>query len=243
MKNPTILRDELSLLNENRSAVLTELRNASKDLNSIHTETSIAMQELTDVRSDKDAETARLNEIQSRVVLCKDELASLTAELHSMRSVTENFRVKSAQEKKLHLGRMKELEEKVAELLLSIDNLKITFDKNSEVLNSSLSIIEKKVRDANANYSVKEKELNSVTKIVDDLREEEKRILKDRLKKEDKIRIREKMADMREKGLDKREEDIFTMSGDLKIIYGRMKELYAVVDPNIDLDKLITQPE
>lgn len=138
---------------------------------------------------------------------------------------------------------MKELEEKVAELLLSIDNLKITFDKNSEVLNSSLSIIEKKVRDANANYSVKEKELNSVTKIVDDLREEEKRILKDRLKKEDKIRIREKMADMREKGLDKREEDIFTMSGDLKIIYGRMKELYAVVDPNIDLDKLITQPE
>ena len=68
---------------------------------------------------------------------------------------------------------------------------------------------------------------------------EEKKMTKDRLKREDKLRVREKTCDSKEVSLLKREEDLITMSKDMTIVYGRLKEIYSQIHPDVDLDKLI----
>lgn len=73
------------------------------------------------------------------------------------------------------------------------------------------------------------------------LREEDKKIIKDRLKHEDKIRIRERLADAKQSSLEAKEKDLIKMSTDMQIIYSRLKIIYAEVKPDVNLDELITK--
>lgn len=243
MKNPIILKDELVLLKADRSAVLIELRSLSTQLIASQEAIEESQQILADIKEQILNETARRDEMHDRAVLLRKEVGDLNQELNTLTIKVETARVKNNQETKLHLGRIKELSEEEEALLDSINNLKITFDKNMNAMNMNLSEATTNYKDIDTKLSEKRDELEKATEKIESIREEEKKLTKDRLKREDKIRSREKSIDMKERGLEKREEDLQTMSNDLMIIYFRLKDLYAKVDPSVDIDKLITKAE
>ena len=240
-KNQTILKDELVLFNSDKSAVVTELRKLREEHKQAISELVEAQQEEADVKENTKQESARLSELRSRVVFVTDELSKLEADLKDSRKTDESIRIKRGQESKLHLGRIKNLSDKEEKLLDKIQELKTVYDKNSMVYTTGLSDIKKKYRDADRDYNAKKKELEYVDKQLIKSKEEDKKITKDRLKREDKLRVREKLVELKEEGLNKREEDIVNMGGDMIIVYSRLKEIQYDIDPTVDLDKLITQ--
>lgn len=239
MKNPTILKDELGLLRADRSAVLAELRKIGDELKDIYILKSSTESELAEVRNTILEETARLDDIRGRAVLVKTELAQCTQELKNTNNSLETSRVKNSQAIKLHLGRIKELEERREETLNKISELKNTYDRNSAVYLQNEIERKTKIRALESEIAFRAKELNSVTDKLEKDLEADKKITKERLKREDKLRVRERHVEAKEKSLLKKEEDLMTMSVDLAIVYSRLKELYAKVDPGVDLDKLI----
>lgn len=241
MKTPTILKDELSLLHTDRSAVLTELRRASQELKDTHDLILEAEQKEKEVRDAILEDTARLEDIRSRAVVVKTELATCKQDLRNTQLSYESARVKNSQEYKLHLGRIKEAEEQEAVIIKEIAELKALYDKNSDVYAQSMSDKQVHLRDLDKLIKEATSQLNKSEKELAKNKEEDKRITKERLKREDKVRAREKMVDTRNISLDKKEEDLLTMSKDMVIIYGRLKEIYTKVDPSVDLDRLIMQ--
>lgn len=239
MKNPIVLKDELRILNADRSAVLTELRNRGQQLKDTQMEIEEAEQRLAEVETETREKRARLDEIVSRASFVSDEIAKKKQELSSTSLRLETESVKNSHQRKLHLGRIKELEEKEHELLRNADELKKVYDSNSTLFISTISELKKKLRDMTIELDEKVTEHKKVTKEVDALKEEDKKITKERLKREDKVRSRERAVELRELGLSKREEDLATMSNDLLIIYHRLKEAYATYDPDLDIDRLI----
>jgi chromosome segregation ATPase len=239
MKNPTILKDELSLLRADKSAVITELRAKSKEIKDVSNEISKLESKQEEVRSEIQEETARLDDIRNRAVSVRNELAVNTQELKNILNVLDISKTKNAQEIKLYLGRIKELEEKENETILEIARLKSLFDRNSRVYNQNESERLSKVRSLDSDIKEKTSELAKLTTELAKKEATEKKLTKDRLKREDKIRLREKNLDNKELSLNKWEEDLIAMSKDMTIVYGRLKELYVKVDPAIDLDKLI----
>lgn len=241
MKNPTILRDELSLLNSDKSAVITELRKNSKELKEIQTEILKSEDNLRGVRDTIIKETARLDDIRNRAVLVKGEFNTTSQDLRNGQASYETFRVKKSQEERLHLGRIKELSEKESAILEELAKLKALFDKNSDTYAQYLSDKLSELRNLDTEIKTKTSLHSKLTKELERMNEEDKKITKERLKREDKIRERERVLDMNEKVITKREEDLITMSNDILIVYGRLKELYATVNPDVNLDKLILQ--
>lgn len=235
MKNTKVLKDELGILTADRSAVIIELSSLGKSLKELHSEIDKAEKNLADVKDETLLETARRDDMRSRAISLGDEVSALKQELNTLSIKTEVARTKNAQETKLHLGRIKELNEEIETLRDSLEELKETYDRNTRAMNLNFSDLNTRYRDTNEQAEVASKELAKITKEVDSLKEEEKRITKERLKREDKVRAREKSLERRERGLEKREEDVKTFASDLTIIYYRLKEAY----PDIDIDKLI----
>lgn len=241
MKNPTILKDELSLLRADKSAVITELRNKGTELKVIQEDIFTEETKLADVRTETLEETARLDELRGRAVSVKGELATASQDLKNTQNSLDISKQKNSQEIKNHLGRIKELDEEEKEVLAEISRLKNLFDNNSRVFNSHESERRSKLRDIEAEITNKTKELEKVEARLAKKEEEEKKLTKDRLKREDKLRARERHCEGKEFALGKREEDLITMSKDMMIVYGRLKEIYSKTNPDIDLDKLILQ--
>jgi chromosome segregation ATPase len=241
MKNPTILKDELGLLRAGRSAVLKELQVAGNDLERLYLDRSNTENELAELRITILEETARLDDMRGRAVLVKKELDQYTQDLRNIRSTWETVRVKNSQEQKLHLGRIKEYKDKEEELSEDVSKLKSTYDNNLKVYLQHEQERSKKLRAINLEIDTRENELKKIEiKLEKDI-EEDKKITKERLKREDKIRARERALEAREDANSKKEEDLMTMAADMTIVYGRLKELYATVNPEVDLDKLIMQ--
>lgn len=241
MKNPTILKDELNLLRADKSAVLTELRKGSQDLKDVLVDIAEAESERTGVRSDILEETARLDDIRNRAVSVKGELLVVSQDLKNIRNAHDLTSVKNSQERKLHLGRIKELGTTEKETVEEIARLKHLFDNNSKVFNDSESVRLSKLRELDKLINANSSTLNELVEKLVKKQGEDKKMTKDRLRREDKLRLREKKSDAQETSLSKREEDLITMSKDMSIVYSRLKELYANVDPEVDLDKLILQ--
>lgn len=241
MKNPTILKDELSLLRADKSAVVTELRRAGKDLKDTLIGVVKAEAKREVVRSSILEETARLDDIRNRAVFEKKELAVISQDLKNMQNTHDSSSVKNNQERKLHLGRIKELEKEEESVLIEISRLKSLYDSNSKVFNEHESGRLARLRDLDSKTQGVEVKLKEKEEALSKLAGEDKKMTKDRLRREDKLRLREKTLDAKETSVGKREEDLITMSKDMSIVYGRIKELYLKVDPNIDLDKLILQ--
>ena len=239
MKNPTILKDELSLLRADKSAVITELRLKSKEIKEVSNEISKLEYKREEVKSEILDETARLEEIRGRAVSVKGELAVNSQELKNVQNALDISKTKNSQEQKLHLGRIKELEEEEKEIVAEISRLKNLFDKNSRVYNEHESERNAKIRSLDSKIEVKSAELADIISQLDKKLVEDKKMTKDRLRREDKIRLREKHLDGKENSLLKWEEDLITMSKDMSIVYGRLKELYAKTYPDVDLEKLI----
>jgi len=239
MKNPTILKDELSLLRADKSAVITELRNKSKEIKEISNEITKLEIKRTEVKDEILDETARLDDIRSRAVSVKAELVRDTQDLKNVQNTLDISKQKNSQEVKNHLGRIKELEEEEKDILVEIARLKSLFDKNSRVYNEHESERGAKIRSLDSQIKTKTDELNAVTVQLAKAEAEDKKMTKDRLKREDKIRQREKALEGKELSIMKWEEDLITMSKDMSIVYGRLKELYAKVQPDVDLDRLI----
>lgn len=241
MKNTTILKDELGLLNADRSAVITELRRLSDELTKKNIEVATAKDEHSEVRQMILDEITRLEDIRGRVIFVTAELAHLNNELIQTRNKSETSRVKNALDIKLHLGRIKELEDKNQTVLDKIASSRDTYDSNLQVLNSAILDKKADIRNLSKEYTNIEDELSKIKKAKDSLFEEDKRLTKERLKKEDKIRNRERILDAKLISLDKKEEDLITMSKDMSVIYMRLKRLYLDVNPEVDLDKLVMQ--
>jgi len=241
MKNPTILKGELSLLRADKSAVIAELRKTSKLIKEGREEVNELYLERKGAKADILEEMARLDEITSRAVFVREELKVLTQDLKNRVAQSDVFDQKSSQEKRLHLGRIKELNQEQEDSVREISRLKHLFDKNSLTFNSLESEREAKLKDILFTLERKEKELVLLTDKLETKKEEEKKVTKDRLKREDKIRLREKNLDGREISIGKREEDLITMSKDMTIMYGRLKELYSKADSKVNLDRLIIQ--
>lgn len=191
------------------------------------------------VREDILEEMARLDEIKSRAIFVKEGLAKMSQDHKNAQLSYDRLLLKSSQENKLQLGRIKELKEQEELIIAEIGRLKGLFDKNSAIYNSHESERLTKMRDLNNSIAKKEKELKELTSSLEEKLKEDKKITKERLKREDKIRIREKNSEAKEFVLAKREEDLITMSKDMTIVYGRLKELYSKIQPELDLDKII----
>jgi len=239
MKNPTILKGELSILFADRSLVLTELRKASTELE----ETKQSINELEMKREgviDEILEKiARLDKLKGRAIFETASLKELSQDLKNRENQSELFKKKNAQEEKLYLGRIKDLKEQEAEALKEIGYLKSLFDNNSEVFNNQESVRRSEIIVLDKAIEDKSKALQSVLDNLETREENEKKITKERLKREDKVRLREKNLDSLEESMKTREKDLITMSKDMMVVYGRLKELYAQTKPGADLDKLI----
>lgn len=241
MKNPTILKDELSLLRADKSAVIIELRNKGVELHKICEDISTSEKRREEVRTETQEETARLEDIRGRAVSVKAELVVASQDLKNTQNSLDISKQKQTQEIKNHLGRIKELEEEDKDVLLEISRLKNLFDNNSRVFNSHESDRQSKLRAIDLEITIKTKELKEITITLSKGEEEEKKLTKDRLKREDRLRARERSNEGKEFALGKREEDLITMSKDMMIVYGRLKEIYSKTNPDVDLDKLILQ--
>ena len=241
MKNPTILKGELSLLRADKSAVIAELRKTSKLIKEGREEVNDLYIERKGAKADILEEMARLDDITSRAVFVREELKVLTQDLKNRVAQSDVFDQKNSQERRIHLGRIKELKQEEEDSILEINRLKHLFDKNSLTFNSLESERESKLKETLFTLVQKERELAQLIKRVELTKAEEKKVTKDRLKREDKIRLREKNLDGREVSIGKREEDLITMSKDMTIMYGRLKELYSKASPKVNLDKLIIQ--
>jgi len=241
MKTTTILKDELGLLKADTSAVLIELESLGDELKNTQEEVEKSEKDLADVKNLIEEETARRDDMHVRVVFLRSEEGALKHELNTLSIKTEVARNKNSQEIKLHLGRIKELSEEEHSLGSSIGELKKTYDNNVTAMNNNLIELNSRVKNTNSILVVTTKELRETQVVMDKLRGEEKKLTKDRLRREDKIRAREKSINREEHGLRLRGADLQTMAGDLIIVYSRLKELYAKVDPKVDIDKLITK--
>lgn len=239
MKNPTILKDELSLLRSDKSAVVTELRSLSKQIKDVSTELFKLESRRDGVRSEILDETARLDDLRGRAVSVRGELTTLLQDLKNVQSSLDVSKQKNSQEIKLHLGRIKEYENEEKDILSEIARLKNLFDRNSRIYNEHESDRLAKIRSLDINLAEKSSRLDELIEKISKKEDEEKKITKDRLKREDKIRNREKLLEAKEVSVAKREEDLITMSKDMMIVYGRLKELYSKQFPDVDLDKLI----
>lgn len=241
MKNPTILKDELGLLKADMSAVLKELNIVGDQLKDIYIQKSEANKELADLKNTILDEIARLDDLRGRAIFVKNELVQYTQDNRNMKNTWETTRIKNAQEIKLHLGRIKELETKRGKLEDSVSHMKDTYDNNLNVYQQNENEKKSKLKTIDEEIKIKEKEVKEVlAKLALNL-DEDKKLTKERLKREDKIRAREQYLVAKEESMNKKAEDLVTMSLDLAIVYGRLKALYAKVDPTVDLDRLVIQ--
>lgn len=241
MKNSTILKDELGLLRADMSAVLKELNEVGDELKCKYIEVSEAKNELAEMRNTILEEAARLEDLRGRAVLVKGELIQYTQDLRNIKNTWETTRVKNSQEQKLHLGRIKELDNKYVKLQDAISHLKDTFDNNLNVYKQHESSKVDRLKALDLEILNKEKLSKEIESKFKKDQEEDKKLTKDRLKREDKIRAREDYLVAKEDSIHKKEEDLLNLSLDLTIVYGRLKELYAKVDPTVDLDRLVIQ--
>ena len=145
MKNPTILKDELSLLRADKSAVVTELRKYSKALKDELIEISKLESKREVVKRDILEDTARLDDIRNRAVVVRDELAVSKQDLKNINNANDLAQVKNSQETKLHLGRIKELEVKEEDTVKETSRLKSVYDTNYKVYNEHESHILEKI--------------------------------------------------------------------------------------------------
>ena len=241
MKNPTILKDELGLLKADMSAVLKELNAVGDQLKDAYIRKQEANNELAEVKNTILEEIARLDDLRGRAILVNKDLIQYTQDLRNMKNSWESARIKNAQEVKLHLGRIKDLEARRQDTEDRIAVLKDTYDNNLRIYNQSEEERKTKLKALNEEIKTKEKEVKEVlTNLARNL-DEDKKITKERLKREDKIRTRENYLVAKEESMNKKAEDLVNMSLDLAIIYGRLKALYAKVDPSVDLDRLVKQ--
>lgn len=241
MKNSTILKDELSLLNADKSAVVMELRRAGEELKGVYELIEEAKSDLAEVRDTILEETARLDDLRGRAVSVSTELAQYTQDLKNVTYTWETTKVKNSQENKLHLGRVRELKDEERSILKSISDLKATYDRNSDMYSQHVSEKNAHLRALDKEIKEKGTEAIEVSNKLQKDKDEDKKLTKDRLKREDKLRARERVAEMKESALAKKEEDLMTMSKDIVVVYGRLKELYAKEYPTVDLDKLVLQ--
>jgi len=239
MKNPTILKGELSLLRADKSAVITELRKTSTQLKQEREELNKLELKREGVKTEVLEEVARLDIAEGRAISLSKELKVIEQSLKNKRNQDDIESVKRSQEVKLHLGRIKDLEAQEENSIAEVARLMSLFDKNSAVYNEKESNRAGTIRDMEFKIEELKKELKQLTSDLDVKVKEDTKITKDRLKREDKIRLREKNLDARELSIDKREEDLITMSKDMTIVYGRLKEVYSEVNPKVNLDKLI----
>ena len=241
MKNPTILKGELSLLRADKSAVLTELRRSSKELKESREEINKLDLQHKGVRADIIDEVARLEKLTSRAIFVSNEITTLNQEIKNRENQNDITNRKNTQEVKLFLGRIQQLTVNEADVISEIGRLKNLFDNNSQVYNKQESARLARLRTLESDIKSAETASQKITKELEDKVEQEKKITKDRLKREDKLRLKEKNLDGRELSLNKREEDLITMSKDMTIVYGRLRELHKEAGSAANLDKLILQ--
>lgn len=243
MKNTTIVKDELGILNAGKSAILVELGMARTELHDIQRQIIESQSHLNEVQQETKDEMARLDNLRDRAISVKSEMATVTQDYKSIYKSYETVKVKNSQEERQHSIKIKDLTEKKLELEKKIDDLKTLFDLNSKAYHVKLIELQNEIRKVEADAKKSKSERDAFQKELALMKEEDHKITKERLKREDKIRNREKLAELREKSLNKKEEDIMSASRDVIIVYNRLKELYHDIDPTIDLEKLVMQIE
>lgn len=243
MKNTTIVKDELGILNAGKSAILVELGMARTELHDTQRQIIESQSHLNEVQQETKDEMARLDNLRDRAISVKSEMATVTQDYKSIYKSYETVKVKNSQEERQHSIKIKDLTEKKLELEKKIDDLKTLFDLNSKAYHVKLIELQNEIRKAELDKTQAKAGLDSFLQKLAIAKEEDKKITKERLKREDKIRNREKLAELREKSLNKKEEDIMSASRDVIIVYNRLKELYHEIDPTIDLEKLVMQIE
>lgn len=223
------------------SVVLTELNSKTKELKEIHGMISDARKELADVNQEKAEESARMNEARSRADAFEKDSIGLEQDVKNKTRQQESVSFKNTQQEKNHLGRINELKLKEDKAMEKLADLKKIYDTNVNLFNENIRELKTSLRQLKTEEVTLSKELEAEEIRLEKLREEDKKIIKDRLKHEDKIRIREKLADAKDESLKAKEKDLVAMSTDMQIIYSRLKTLYAEVKPDVNLDRLIMQ--
>jgi chromosome segregation ATPase len=241
MKNEKVLKDELNILKSDRSAILTEVRFAGEELKRVNAELSSAEQRLLDVEELIQKRDEVLSEMKKEEKILKDSLSRIKQDINTAELKYEVVMTRASHREKQHLGRIKELKDAQLREENRLEELKNAYDKNSNVLNSSISERKAEERKLNTNVSVLKKEVEEAKAFLKKTNEEVKKATKDRLKKEDKLRARERLVEREEKALAKKQEDFSIMASDVVVVYYRLKELYTKIDPSINFEKLVNK--
>ena len=100
--NPTILKDELAILKEDMSVVISELNSKTKELEQIQIKIVLANKELAEVIQQKAEESARLEKAQARAVTFEKDSNVLENDIKHKTRQQESASVKYAQQEKNH---------------------------------------------------------------------------------------------------------------------------------------------
>lgn len=241
MKDSAILKGELSIFTQDRSAVIQELRQTTKELKKLKAEVLQEESKRDTLARKNKEEQEELRNLKDEKESVRKELVTLSQDFRNLNAAIEAAQVKQSQQIKLHLGRIKELKEEEAEVTKELAKLRKLYDEHSDVYGRNLSDMSAKVRVLDEEIKNKFIYLTELNNEIIFSEAEEKKLTKERLKREDKLRVRERKASIQEKILEKKEEDMRVMANDMSIVYDRLKELYAKHFPDINLDKIVMQ--
>lgn len=235
------LKDELSILKGDKSQIVMELRNLSNELKELNASIAKAKDELIDVTSEKSNETARLSDIQNRAFLLSEEMTNLSQRIKTLRKEEDDITIKKVQQERQHLRRLANVENIISDRKDEAEEVRKIFENNHNQFEIKRKELDKEIKDLLKTKQLLEKQLEKQEIKYKELVVKESVLTKERLKKESKIRNREKLLEKNEEAVKIHEDTLIAMQEDMMIVYGRLKELYAEVKPGVDLDKLITQ--
>jgi len=241
MKNPTLLKDELRLLSQDKSELVKELDKVGNELkktNSILVDTD---GKLRVAKSELALSVASNNYIASQYAQKEDELREIQLEIQNHRAKFNEQKVLASQEVNLLTGKIKELKGIVEEIKSNIDLLKQTYDSNSKTYRDHLTERNNTLRKLDIDIEDKGERISKLAKEIKEKEEQIKKQDADMFTRDTLQLEKEQTLDLLVKSNEIKQQDLTNASRDLIIVYQRLKELYAIVDPKLDVDRLFNK--
>lgn len=241
MKNPTLLKDELRLLSQDKSELVKELDKVGDELKKKNSELVDTEGRLRVARSELALSVESNNFIASQYASKEDELRGIHLEIQNQRAKQNEQKVLASQEVNLLTGKIKELKAHVEEIKSNIDLLKQTYDSNSKTYRDHLTERNNSIRKLDIEKEEKGEEIQTLSKTI---KEKEQKILEQDaylFTRDSEQQKKEQELDLLVKSNEIKQQDLVSASRDLIIVYQRLKELYAIVDPKLDVDRLFSK--
>lgn len=241
MKDSTILKDELRLLIQNRSVLVKELDRVGDELKETNNQLVQTESQLRIAKSDLSNTFSSANYIAGLIVDKENVLRDIQLLIDTATTKLNHTKVISSQEINLLNGKIKELKEDIDSKKSEISALKDTYDNNSKIYIQHVSEKNVALRKLDIEIELRSDVLLSLDNEIESKIKEKELLEKEKFERENILIERERTLDMLVKGNELKQHDLDNASRDLIIVYQRLKELYAIVDPKLDVDRLFSK--